>query len=123
METRRTILVVEDNPAIAELLRETLTESGYRVLLAATPDAARPILAAFRVGLVLTDAFHDVSGTIWDDLDPLVRLAGGAPLVLCSAHDPALYADFAAHGFASALPKPFDLDEMLALVAALLPPG
>ena len=124
MGTRGTILVVEDNPDIADLLRETLAEAGYRVLPAATPDAARQILAAFRVGLVLTDAFHGAPGapgTIWDDLDPLVGLAGDAPLVLCSAHDPALYADFAAHGFTAALPKPFDLDDLLALVATLLP--
>lgn len=84
------------------------------------------ILAALRVGLVLTDAFpHGAapSDDNWADLDRLARAAGTAPLILCSERNPAQYGEYAAHGFAAHLIKPFDLDALLALVGALLPAG
>jgi two-component system nitrogen regulation response regulator GlnG len=123
MDARPTILLVEDDPSIAALLRDVLTDAGYRVLVAATPTVGCTILAAFRVGLVLTDGFHDGGDDPWAPLAPLVARAVGSPVILCSAHSPTVYADYADHGFAALLPKPFDLDGLLALVASVLPDG
>lgn len=121
METRGTILVVDDDPDIAGVMRELLAVEGYRALVAPSIGLARDILAAFRVGLVITDAFPpDVSGDRWAPLQPLIDASNGIPLVLCSAHDVARYADFAAHGIAAYLPKPFDLADLLALVGSCL---
>lgn len=121
MDTRPTLLLVEDDPAIAALLHDALTDEGYRVLVAASPVVGCTILAAFRVGLILTDGFR--GDHPWAPLAPLVAHAGSTPVILCSAHPPRLYADHADHGFAGLLPKPFDLDDLVALVAALLPRG
>ncbi len=121
MDIRATILVVDDNPDIVDLLRGTLAEEGYRVLVARTVAEGREILAAFRVGLVLTDAFH--AAERWANLEPLMRAAGDTPIVLCSAHSADKYADHAAHGIAALLPKPFKLDALVALVGSLLPVG
>lgn len=123
MEARGTILVVDDDPDIAEVLREVLASDGYRVLVASFVTSACDILAALRVGLVVTDAFPpDSSGDRWAPLRPLIDAAHEVPLILCSAHTPTLYADFATNGFAAYLPKPFHLDGLLALVASLLCP-
>ncbi len=121
MDARPTILLVEDDPAIAALLHDALTDEGYRVLVAASPMVGCTILTAFRVGLVLTDGFR--GDDPWAPLAPLVAQAGSTPVILCSAANPARYADHAAHGFAALLPKPFDLDGLVALVAALLARG
>lgn len=121
MHTRPTILLVEDDAAVAALIQDVLTDEGYRMLLAATPMLGCTILAAFQVGLVLTDGFR--SHDPWAPLAPLVAQAGRTPVILCSAANPALYADHAAHGFAGFLPKPFDLDDLVALVVGLLPQG
>ncbi len=126
METRGTILVVDDTPDVAALLHAVLTEAGYRVLLAATVEAGLQILAAFRVGLVLADALPpdaDPSGDPWADLDRLAHAAGGSPLLLYAPGGAGDYADHAAHGFVACLPKPFDLDALLATVGRLLPVG
>ncbi len=120
MNARPTILLVEDDPGIAALIGDVLTDEGYRVLLAASPTLGCTILAAFRVALILTDGFRGDSP--WAPLAPLVARAGGTPVILCSAANPALYAEYAAHGFAALLPKPFDLDALVSLVAENLPP-
>ncbi len=44
METRKTILVVDDTPDIAHLLREVLELDGHRVLVAPTADIGMQIL-------------------------------------------------------------------------------
>jgi len=120
MDARPTILLVEDDPSIAALICDVLTDAGYRVLVAATPTLGGTILAAFRVGLVLTAGFHGGGDDPWAPLAPLIARAGGTPVILSSAYDPAVYADHAAHGV---LPRPFDLAGLLALVASVLPGG
>lgn len=50
-----TILVVEDEPAIRELLVEVLQDEGYKVVAAADGIAALDILALQATDLVLTD--------------------------------------------------------------------
>jgi hypothetical protein len=71
---------------------------------------------------VIADALQPASGEgRWSALAPILDAAGGAPAILCSARDPREYADYADHGCAAILAKPFDRDELVAPVASLLP--
>ena len=120
MTARRTILVVDDDPDIAEVMREMLAAESYRVFVALSIDAARDILAAVRVNLVITDAFHPgIRGDVWSPLRRLIDAAPGQAFILCSAREAACYADFADYGIAAYLSKPFNIDNLLALVATL----
>lgn len=114
------ILVVDDEADIRALARDALGSDGYRVMAVATYDAALSSLRGFRFALVLADtnalAATEEAGRA--ALAHLLAAAGNTPVVICSGHDPKLFADFAARGFAGTLPKPFDLDELLATVAA-----
>jgi DNA-binding response OmpR family regulator len=74
METRGTILLVEDDAQIAALIGEVLTDKGYLVAVAGTPALARAFLATVDVGLVITDGFAS-GGDPWEALDPLVDRA------------------------------------------------
>src|SRR5436190_21949784 len=63
-ETRRTvrmepatILVVDDLPDMRETLEDCLTAQGYRVVTAASAEAALALLATQAVDLVLTDVY------------------------------------------------------------------
>lgn len=122
MATRDTILVVEDDSGLAAVLVEALGEQGFRVIAAHSLAEATRFLRAFRVQLVLADAlWHDRAADPWAAADAIRAAASDAPLVLCSGHDPARYAENASHGCAAFLGKPFDVEELLRLVAALLP--
>jgi CheY-like chemotaxis protein len=110
--TARTVLVVEDDPAVLDLLDEALTEEGYRVERAQDGVAALEVVQRERPDLVVADAH-------------MPRLDGGQlmrrlrereiPAILLSgdpnwAHVPGV----------AFVPKPFDLDHLLTIVARLL---
>ena len=120
----RTILAIEDDPALLELLTQALGEEGYRVIGAPDLAAAAATSAHEPVALILTDALRTLANGVWADpwaaLAPVRTLAAGAPVVIVTGQRPADYADWAARGFAGLLPKPFDLDTLFALVRTLL---
>ncbi len=115
-----TLLVVEDEPSIADLLALVLEAEGYRVVLAGDGRAALVRLVEDAYDLVLSDVMlpylDGLALARAMHADPALR---AIPLILMSAvHQPldgvAAYAAF--------LPKPFDLDVLLATVARLLGP-
>jgi DNA-binding response OmpR family regulator len=117
---RRTIMVVEDEPDIRELTAVALRDEGYRVVAVADHAAALAHLRAFRFGLILADS-EGVVADPWAGLQALRDAAGRSPVVIYSAHSPARFAGHAERGFARLLAKPFDLDDLLAIVRAHLP--
>src|SRR5688572_23469852 len=60
MSVAPSILIVEDEYGLAELLREVLTERGYEVALAINGRLALEILSERRVDIVLTDVMMPV---------------------------------------------------------------
>ncbi len=121
--TRRPLLLVEDDAAIAEVVVEVLAEEGYAVQTAGSPAAARRLLALRPDGyaLVLSDSFVQPPADPFTWLEE-VRGHTAAPVVIFSAHAESLFTGWQDRGFAGLLPKPFDLDTLLALVAARRPP-
>ena len=116
-----TILVVEDESPIRELLAEVLRGEGHRVLAAADGLAALALLDRETPDLVLTDAM--MPGL--DGLGLAARMradprTAGVPVVLMSAAVPARPDGLDGVGF---LAKPFDLDRLLGVVAAALDSG
>ena len=114
----------EDEPSIATLVQEALREAGHRVIVAPTPDAALTALTGVRYALILADTAGTetvTGGDPWASLDQVRRPAGPTPVVIFTAHQPSLFADWPDRGFAGFLAKPFDVDDLLTLVADLLP--
>ena len=60
MSTKRSILIVDDEFGLAEMLREMLRESGFEVTLAINGRLALEILEERTVDLVLTDMMMPV---------------------------------------------------------------
>ena len=113
-----TILVVEDEEPIAELLRAVLEDEGYRVITAADGREALERLAEARPALVLSDVMmpHLDGRALARALqaDPAHRVL---PLVLLSALGAASVAGVPHAAFVA---KPFEVDGLLATVARLL---
>lgn len=109
------ILVVDDDPDVREILAETLTEFGYRVVQASSGEEALPLLAQRQdIALLITDVrMPGMSG---------LELAGMAQI-----RDPRLRVIVMSGYFlpqpvtARFLRKPFHMQELAAAIRAELP--
>ncbi len=109
------VLVVEDEILIRVVIADELRAEGFLVVEAATGDEALSYFqAGVQVDLVLSDI--ELPGAL-NGVDLIQRLRAEAPdlpTVLTSGHSPGVHA---ADAF---LPKPYDVRQAIALVAALL---
>jgi DNA-binding NtrC family response regulator len=121
MPQQGTILVVDDDRPVAELIAEVLTDEGYRAQLAQDAPSALAAIVAEVPDLVIADLVLPwMSGL---ELLHAIRARGHAdlPVVLMTT---AAYraADLAIHNAAAFLSKPFDLDDLLSCVEQSLRP-
>ena len=114
------ILIVEDEPEVADLVRETLEDEGYAVDVAEDGEVALELTRSFPYDLVVLDVMlperdgFDVTRTLRSE-----RRA--VPILMLTARD--AVADRVAGlgtGADDYLVKPFHLDELRARVLALL---
>jgi DNA-binding NtrC family response regulator len=113
-----TILAVDDDRHILEILDGTLRAAGYRVLLA---DCGRSAIQAYetsveRVQLLLTDVIMpDLTGPVVAE-----RLRSRQPdlavLFISGFHDADLVQRFVTHKGFALLPKPFTVSALLRVV-------
>lgn len=118
----RSVLIVDDEPRIAEVIAEVLREDGHDVALAGDGERGLAHLAARRADLV----FADLMMPVMDGLAMIRRMRGdprfaAIPTVLMTALTNAVPAGEAAPHDA-VLIKPFGITEVLAVMERLLPP-
>ena len=111
---QRTVLVVDDEPSIRLLCRVNLELEGYRVLEAGTVDAARELLAAETIDVVLLDV-HVGTGSGLDLLEEIEALELPVRTVLLSGTSE-ISAELRER-VDGVLGKPFALPELAAAVA------
>src|SRR5712691_2538987 len=119
---RATILVVDDEQAVRETLEDCLSSYGYRVVSAASAEAALDLMARRAVDLILTDVhMRSMSG-----VELCAHLKGEprwqlTPVVLLTAHADleARVAGLAA-GADDFFAKPMEFAELRTRVAVLL---
>lgn len=108
------LLVVDDDPALCQLLTDLLSEEHYRVRTASNGGAALAAHRAAAADLIVSDVM--MPGLDGPGLVAALRAAGDAtPVVLLSALPPRASAVGTV-----ALPKPFDLERLLTVIARLL---
>jgi CheY-like chemotaxis protein len=108
----RTILVVDDEWAIADWLHSLLTDEGYRVLIAANGKRALELLAEYKPDVLLTDVMMPVMDG--PALLGALKSAGSVAfpiVVMSSLPEPA--ATQRIDGHAAFLRKPFRESELL----------
>ncbi len=111
-----TILLVEDDAPIAEVMQVVLEEEGHRVILARDGVAALEQIQQDGFDLMVTDnMLPQIQGVeLIDYMHDHPALA--TPVILTSAAKP-----LPTPPRTIFLPKPFDIDEVVALVRSLLP--
>jgi DNA-binding response OmpR family regulator len=116
---RATVLVVEDDPAVARTLIDALEMADYRVWHAVDGADARSKLELARPDLIVLDLIlPDVDGLV---LCYTLKGIANVPIVICSGtnrrRDPILALKLGADDFVH---KPFELDDLLARIEAVL---
>jgi len=112
------LLIADADPQTRSLLALLLSADAYQV------DAAPSLMhagrhAVERADLILADGCYTTHAAFATAAPRILAAAGGTPVVLLSALS--LEPDKArAHGFRDALPKPFDIDDLVACVRAAL---
>jgi two-component system, cell cycle sensor histidine kinase and response regulator CckA len=120
---KRTILAVDDDKAILNLLHQVLHEAGYRVLVAGGGwDAVREFESNGPVELLLTDVIMpDLTGPVLAE-----RLRSRQPdlrvLFISGFHDADLVQRFVTRKGFTLLPKPFTVEALLRVVREALEP-
>ncbi len=111
-----TILIVDDDPSIGNLLEEALTKEGYAVLRAYSGTEAVLLLRQTRPDLVLLDMM--LPGLSGEEVLPHLK---GVPVIVVSAKvDVDDKVGMLLHGAADYVTKPFDIRELLARIAVQL---
>jgi len=113
MSLAHKVLVVDDEPPIRRLLRNTLERADYDVALAADAREAMRMLSMLKPDAVLLDlGLPDRDGL---ELVPLIRAQSDAALLIVSAREATVEKvaalDLGADDYVT---KPFDTDELLA---------
>jgi DNA-binding NtrC family response regulator len=110
------VLIIEDNADVADLLAVLLGDEGHAVTCVAAPCAGLALARSRPWDACLTEAFSTVEAAAVRAC--LTDLAGCCPVVLISGHGWARSARAADLGVAALLAKPFELDDVLAGLAA-----
>ena len=114
------ILLLEDDESLKLILSRALSSAGYQVRATASIDAVLNWVRAGEGDLLLADVLLDGTSFL-DSLGLVKRLRADLPVIVMSAQATASTAINAERGGVfEYLPKPFDLDDMLASVAAAL---
>jgi CheY-like chemotaxis protein len=110
-----TILVVDDEPDIRELLVDILRDEGYVTLAAGDGVAALEVLRETAIDVVIADTMMPRLGGVelvrWMREHPALR---DVPVILMSA---ALRPNLDGFSVCTFLPKPFDVSTLLDAVA------
>jgi CheY-like chemotaxis protein len=117
----KTVLVVDDEPALRGVVRAVLDDEGYAVVEAPHGPAMLELLARERADLVLLDVMMPGGDgrAAYRELRDRADLPD-VPVVMMSA---AVRSDGLDPSIAAFLRKPFDLDRLLTLVSSIIGPS
>ena len=112
------VLVVDDEPQVAAMLRDALLDGGYLVKIAVSGGEALKLLPVFQPDVVLLDVMMPgMSGV--EVLEHLRREHPRVPVVMVTANrDEQAARRMLTRGAFDYLPKPFDFDVLERIVSA-----
>jgi two-component system, NtrC family, nitrogen regulation response regulator GlnG len=116
----RRVLVLEDDESLRLVISRALSRAGFDVRSTASPSSAIDRMARRDADLLIADVLLGEENFL-DRLEEMTRVRPDAPVLVISAQTTAATAIKAAKGGAfEYLPKPFDLDDLVAAVSRAL---
>ncbi len=115
----KTILLVEDDPAVREALEQALAFENYQVVPACDPQQAMRRFAENHIDIALLDLNLGVE-TGWDTFQRLANLRPRLPIIVMSGR-PDQFSHASARNAAGLMEKPLDLSYLFQKLAALSP--
>lgn len=119
----RRVLVVDDDPLVADSIRRMLQFDGHQVQIAGSAAEALQLFSPHSFDLVLVD--YEMPTTKGDALAQAIKERSPAlPVVMFTGYAEAVRsAGLAAKGVDRVLGKPFDLEELRQIIQSLNPQG
>lgn len=116
------ILVIDPDREILEIVKVLLSEEGFDVATAADLAEADGLLQQERFDLILTEAFEQEDYLTFDAkfLETLYQAASDTPVILFSVFPSVDQVRPEKYGLAGVVPKPFDVDKLLAKIEKAL---
>jgi CheY-like chemotaxis protein len=115
---KQTILVVDDDPSVRDVIGRVLTEEGFAVQCAANGTDALGIATRHGIDLALLDLNMPVPNG-WDTLERLTALNPQLAVIIITGRSNQLFTSLAA-GVGALLEKPLDFPILLKTIAGLL---
>jgi CheY-like chemotaxis protein len=121
LKKRRTVLVVDDDRDLRELLAAVLSSAGYEVLTAENGAAALSVLRTVLPELIILDLMMPVMNG-WQFREAQTALPDYAriPVICLSGHHAARH-QASTIGIKACVVKPFEIDDLLQVVNRFFP--
>jgi CheY-like chemotaxis protein len=113
-----TLLVVDDDPSVREVLTRVLDEEGYFVLAAANGPEALEVMATHQIDLVLLDLNMPLESG-WETFEALTAQNPLAAVIVVTARSGQLSTALGS-GVGALLEKPLDYSKLLETVRSIL---
>lgn len=124
MSRQRTVLVVEDDPDLRDVIQSLLSRRGYNVVCTGCGLRAVELAAEHRAAVVVTDLLLPGQSGFRVTAELKERHGDAVRVVMTSETASPAHRDYAlASGAERFLPKPFTTTQLLDAVGALLPPS
>ncbi|MCL4735123.1 MAG: response regulator [Candidatus Omnitrophica bacterium] len=111
------ILIIDDDRSVREMMYEILSENGFQCLIAASGAEAIDLLKSRKgpIGGAIVDLeMRGMDGI--QTFRELRRITQGLKVILMSGYHAPIQMDLLKDGFAGFLPKPFDIQNLLSIV-------
>jgi two-component system alkaline phosphatase synthesis response regulator PhoP len=117
---QQTILIVEDEKGLAEIIKLSLENAGYNVMTADDGKAGLDIALAHTIDLIVSDVMMPVMDgfAFYKEIRAYEKTAN-IPIIILTARDK-MQDTFEVVGAEGFIPKPFEEDKLLAMIERLI---
>jgi len=120
MEAKKKVLVIDDDEAVLDVMKEALIYEGFEVKIADKADDIQSMISTYSPDLLLIDYILNGinGGEICHQLKES-NITGKLPVIIVSAY-PRVLTSLGLYGCDKFIPKPFDLDDLVGSIKSVL---
>jgi DNA-binding response OmpR family regulator len=120
MEAKKKVLVIDDDEAVLDVMKEALVYEGFEVKIADKADDIQGMISAYSPDVLLID--YILNGINGGEICHQLKennSTGKLPVIIVSAY-PRVLTSLGLYGCDKFIPKPFDLDDLVGSIKSVL---